>query len=804
MSTVARRALACTLALCVSFSIFGILGGTEARAKPEHPEIKRVVVLSMPFVAWQDAVDADLPALNDFVAKSSIASMVVRGAISVSKLDRGYATLGAGTRATAGTLGAAAFNTFEAVDNSTTCQVYRRRTGWPCIGEVMQLGIAEIIRENENRNFGAVVGELGEAVLADGIAVGVYGNADGPALTDESRLVAADINAADNGADETDVETTVTATPPEVDLGRMIALAGINTEGRVPLGNVSEELLEDDPRSPYGVRLSIDAVAAAVQEDLDEAKVIFVEASDLERVDRGQELTTAEQHAVLELEALRQSDRLLARILELTPLDETLFIVTSPAARRGIEEMQVFAMAGPGVTPGTMAVAPTTRQPGFVTLTDVAPTILAALGVERPSSMTGRPITVTDEKASVASLIRDNEQALSRDSQGAVDQSIMIVLIVLIYVAAGILLWRKKESQVFAFLSIWIMNVPISMFLLRLYPFERFSVLVANVIIYVMAFVLALLMFWLRRIWLPAPVVAACTFLCAVLVVNAVFFDSILELNSPLGYSSIIAGRFYGFSNLPLGLMLAAATILGGLAIVRWGERSMVLAGVAIFYFALVVVIAAPMWGANVGGMLGGSIGLAVTWILLTRIRLRVRHVLAIVLLLCVVVAAVAIYDLLQPTESQSHLARLLENVKGEGPSYFLTVVQRKVEANWRILTSSIFVWLVPTTVAFFVVLAFQKPGLGRVFERMPPLGRAMVGAIVTGVFVMAFNDSGIAIPAMMLALVAPMLLYMRTSGVVETHDSLGAGDAGRPSLPEDEGGAASGSESDATADYEP
>ncbi len=84
-------------------------------------------------------------------------------------------------------------------------------------------------------------------------------------------------------------------------------------------------------------------------------------------------------------------------------------------------------------------------------------------------------------------------------------------------------------------------------------------------------------------------------------------------------------------------------------------------------------------------------------------------------------------------------------------------IIERKINANIGILTSSVWTWLVPVIVVFFVVIARRRGGVvGRLSTDVPGV-RAFLGAsLVLAVVGFAVNDSGVAIPAAMAGLVLP------------------------------------------------
>src|SRR4029077_17029907 len=76
-------------------------------------------------------------------------------------------------------------------------------------------------------------------------------------------------------------------------------------------------------------------------------------------------------------------------------------IVLAPVPAGGDRSVTVAGLRAPGITPGLLKSA-TTRRSGFVPLSDVAPTVLDLLGIDRPISMEGRPMRVGSEGGTAA------------------------------------------------------------------------------------------------------------------------------------------------------------------------------------------------------------------------------------------------------------------------------------------------------------------------------------------------------------------------------------------------------------------
>jgi hypothetical protein len=277
---------------------------------------------------------------------------------------------------------------------------------------------------------------------------------------------------------------------------------------------------------------------------------------------------------------------------------------------------------------------------------------------------------------------------------------------------------------------------------------------------------------------MAAPLTVLCGLLWLVMVID-VITGGRLQINTPLGYTPTIAGRFQGFGNLSFGLVgTAALATATGLALWRpsgvrpadsqadheadsqAGHRLLprrVSWWAGFVGSVTLIVVAAPAFGSDVGGTLAVAPSFALLVTLLAGRRVRWRGVIAALVISVGLVGMLALIDLQRPASSRTHLGRFLDRlVHGEGG----LILRRKLQGNITILTESVWAMLLVVVIVAAAVLSWQR----RDRLRTALADRHMVSAFLAASGVMALlgfalNDSGIAVPAAMITVAVPWLV---------------------------------------------
>ena len=454
-------------------------------------------------------------------------------------------------------------------------------------------------------------------------------------------------------------------------------------------------------------------------------------------------------------------------------------------------QLHVGMLSGAGFSGGWLSSASTGRAP-YAQLIDIAPTVLAALDLDRPASMNGQALRATGERPALAPAVRELEDV---DTAATVHhRSTGLFFWLLVLLTGGVLLLgilvlggvrstapraaRPRELRLLRVLALAVAAVPVATYLAGIVPWERTAApgwaLAASVVAAdLVAVAVALGGPWRRRRLGPALAVLALTF--GTLVAD-VLTGSRLELDGLLGYDAIVAGRFTGFGNLTFGVLsVSALTVTAALATgagraAGTGRGRAVTAATVLGVGLLTVaVIGAPGLGRDFGGVLAALPGFLLLAMLLARVRVTVTRLAAILAAAVLAVSALAVLDWLRPAEDRSHLGRFVDQVlTGEA----WTVIGRKASANLGILTGSPLAWMLP--VALVAAVWLLRPG-GLLRHREGPDGgpgglraadagvlRASLLAVALSLAVgAAVNDSGVAVPATAAVLLVPLLVWL-------------------------------------------
>lgn len=746
-----RRAL---LILLVALMVAGAMVWSAGRAEPSSTAlpgtVRRVVVFGIPRLSLDDLDRGVMPNLERLVARGAVGATSVRTLSGRPSAAEAYATFGAGTRVKARPGADEAYDASTPLEGDQAAAVAARRLGLRPHGDVVVTGAAPTLR-SPGVDVSSDPGALGEILRAAGRRTAVVGTADYVDLT---------------GVDQ---------------LHRPAAIALMDHRASVDHGTVEGDgLLVDDPRAPFGLRSDARQVVAATVRSLRSSDVVLVDPGDTERAAQYASLQTTDAAAVTRDRSLRWTDDVLGAVLRRAgPRTLVMVAGVTPVGRSWA--LTPTVIAGPGVPHGEL-VSPSTRRRGLVTITDLAPTVLGALGVRPSTGMIGAELRYHEGTPDLARL-RDANQ-VAGDREGVYFPMVLAFVIAqaVAYALAALVLSRHRIDPRFERVARLVVLTfaawPFATFLLRAVPATYGWGPGAQVLVWAVAVVIAAVASRARRHPL-APLAWIAGVTVAVLLAD-VATGARLQMSSILGYSPHAGARYTGFGNPAFAVLAGAAIVAAAAHVEHAPRRRDALLAVAALFAVVVLADGWPTLGSDVGGILTLVPVFGLMLYVMAGRRLTWRVLVVAALATLAVLGAAVIVDLLRPADSRTHLARFASDVGGDNGTA-LTTVARKWSTNLRVLRTSVWTWVVPIAGAFLVYLLVIAKGWRSFLPPATALRAGMIGVLGAGLLGWLVNDSGIVVTALVLVYAGPFVtllaLHRRKGEPVLLRPSSGAGD---------------------------
>lgn len=705
-----------------------------ANASNPQQQSPKVVIVSMPRVTWSMLEDIRIPNIDNLIENGSSGSLSILTPGGAKSLENGYVTIAAGNRAGAAP---AQDTTFfmrnEEVNNQLSQNIFRDERGQvPGNGEAFALGYEKTIVENSRGLYKPDIGAFTSALEAGNKTISVIGNAD---------MCTRQIMGCSQ---------------------RAIAYLGSDRNGVVKNGDISRDLLNDD------LSLNMKLVEEKTLTSIKEHDVSAVECSNIEKADNDRSSSVAMVSDELIKQSIMDCDKLIGKITEKLDLNKDRIFIVSPASPRTKEQLTVFISAGKGISPG-YAISGITRRKGIVSLADIAPTILDFYNIETPNTMEATLLdwvksseTVTQKKES---FIDVNKKSTLRDS-AFVKVAATFILVIFLSVILSLSAYKKfKKLKIYAvFLSWMSLVMPTIAFLMA-----PFMLALSKPIIVYLFFVSSSILvsvgcyFAMKKYGTSMVVLWICATTLTVQIVDIIFSGN-LQLNSLFGYSAIIAGRFAGFGNLAFSIVAISSVVL--VAMIKQLSRTrpylnkkwVNIAILAMLIFVL-IMDGLPYFGSDVGGVLSLTPMVFIVGLMMYEKRLSLKTIIYALLITLATLTAFSLFDLSRPLSERTHLGRFVKVVlNGEGR----TIIERKILSNLHILTNSLTATVVIIATIFLIFLFLKPEKFVKEMSLLNPGFRYIVyPGLVVGLLGMLLNDSGVAIPGMMLSIAAPTIALL-------------------------------------------
>jgi hypothetical protein len=727
--TTPRQRIAITLLITLLAGSLAVVAGTMRgpASEPGGRPATKVVIFAMNPYSFDDLAAHDTPNLQGLMDRGSVGAMSVRTVARTSNDAEGFLAIGSGARLAARGDASRVLGADESVGPMTASAYLASLTGTEPSGDLVAVGAVGLLRANRGPQAAGRPGFLADELADHGLEASFVGTADRPGLFGD---------------------------PPS--MLRPAALAVMRSDGGVR--GVVDDLTVDDPTAPYGVRTDPARVADATLRELDDVSLVVVDPGDLDRAAAWARSSLPGRGSEQWAQAIARTDETLGRIIDGVDAD-TLVIVTSLRPRSGFH-LQPVVVAGPNVPVGTLQSGSTKRD-GLVALTDVAPTVLNALGIAKPTGVPGNAFRYEQGNVDLDHLERLDRDTVVRERTYYGQSRYFILAHAAVYLLALLVVARRPRWPRLApwvsWLGLSLASYPMTSFLVRLVP-NVSAVFDAQV---VLALAGALLFGWWTSTRPGDPLrgiswVAGAT--TAVIVLDT-WLGTPMQMSSWLGSSMHNAGRFYGIPNTTFAVLGACSVLWGALHVERATRRTEAVVRVGCVFLLALISAGLPMLGADVGTLMTLFPVYALLLVVLLGRRIRLRTAIAAGVSMVGLVVLAALADLARPEASRSHLGRFADQVLDEGPSAIFDSFLRKQSANFRILGGSTWTDLLPIVAIFLVVTLVVwrwwgdalPAGTARRHGFLAVLGAALLG--------FATNDSGPIVIALFVAFLAPFTL---------------------------------------------
>ena len=429
----------------------------------------------------------------------------------------------------------------------------------------------------------------------------------------------------------------------------------------------------------------------------------------------------------------------LDRLLEARSPSDLVYVVRAAPAPAPRAPLLATGLAGPGFSAGGTLGSATTRRPGLVAGIDIAPTVLARIGVAVPKAMAGRPVEPRAGSGGAAAPARLRER-LSAISSARAPALLALLVAWVAVVGALALAGGRADARAGARLgllaALWFPGLALATAALMVGTGAPAAVEPALLALgsLALAALTDRVLPWPRGPALPAAVV-----LCA--------FALDLAGGSPLTSASLVGpnpaggARFYGVGNeLETLLSVSVLVGVGAATSVRGLPRGRVAA-----VFAVAGIVAAGILGS---GALGADAGAAVTLGAGTAVavacalpRGRAQGALIAAVLVAPVLAVLALAALDASTGADAHLSR---SVLAAGPGGLSQALERRLATQLDLLGSPSGAGVAAVGLAVLIVLVAMRRRLLAPLNAAgaQPLSAGLAGALAAVIAGAMANDS--------------------------------------------------------------
>lgn len=499
--------------------------------------------------------------------------------------------------------------------------------------------------------------------------------------------------------------------------------------------------------------------------------IVLLDLGDLARLDSLSPKLTPEIYQESRQKLLAEIDSFLDSLLHLTAEKELSLLLLTPfpsknelTAGNSLTPVLYYQPKMPG---NELLFSAGTKRKGLLTNLDIAPTILKHWGIPSQPLFPGFPLLTTPHPQPLSFLNQQLTLFLTNYAQRPLlIKTYVLLLIILVLSLLFLFLFTKntkKLHQPLSTLLLSLTSIPLTFLLLPLLPTKQ---LLFRVLFLLAVTAIVFILFRKKSTLLPRLTILYLA--TAFAITLDLLLGAPLMQSSVLGYDPISGARYYGLGNEYLGVLLGSSllgfTLLLEILQEKRGSRLypwfIPLSGLCFLF--LIILVAAPQFGTNVGGAITFFTTYLLLFTLLYRQKLSFRFFAAAGMITLVLLLLLFAWDLHRPLEAQSHIGQTARLIEAEGPASLLPIFARKISMNLKLIRYSLWSRVFLTFLGALALIFNRPPGLlQKLFGQYRYLQTGFYTGLIGSFIILAVNDSGIVAAGTSMLFIAPTLLYL-------------------------------------------
>lgn len=715
----ALLALLIVIAGILSPGISGICAGQDGPPS--------LLVLLIPGLQWQDF--SQCPALDELSATGAVGLMNASGGNRL--LTSSYLSLSSGQKAVCPEkAGELCLQREETISGITAAAIYERYLG--ITADDAQIVIPYINSIKTANAAGGKPGLLADTLSEHEIQLLYMGNQDLPGIP---------------------------ARP-----GALVAMDGT---GRIREGSADQRSCLVSSYSPTHFTTNYpflyENTAAFFR---DKTGLVILDLGDLARLDKIYDSLAPAVYSESRKRLLSEIDSFVSGLVALARENNAALLIVAPYPdKNSLQQgnMLTPVLFSPPGSGESLLTSASTKRPGIITNLDIAPTIVNFFGIPPATIYIGAPLITVPYPGARAFLENMHQLILANYVQRPylLKSYVIMQIVVVLSVLLLLILRHPLLRRVYPFVLI-LPAGPLLFLLLPLVPTTDFvtrtiTLLVASLLLAAVIIKQHDIKKYLAALYLLTAVIIACDLL----------LDAPLMKLSLLGYDPISGARYYGLGNEYMGVLLGSgllgltllAEILNKSGVPRVSRYRFIVMTV---FAGLVLLVALPRWGTNVGGAIAFLSSLVILGLSLYKVRLHFKTAVFIFLGFLLLFSLLFYFDMQHPLQAQTHIGLTARLIREEGAASLLPIFSRKIAMNIKLIQYSLWTRVFLTFLAATVFMFLRPPGqMKKIFADYPYLQAGSIAGIGGSLIALAVNDSGIVAAATTMIFVVPVLFYL-------------------------------------------